>query len=75
MIETVFGVDFGKENSLRKYTIPVNDVWAREQLLIEILSYCDPREDYGEGMVCQFCLATEKETHKDDCIYKRLTNS
>jgi len=46
----------------------------REQLLIEILSYCDPREDYGEGMVCQFCLATEKETHKEDCVYGILTN-
>ena len=61
---------------MRKYTIPVNDVWEREQLLIEILSYCDPRENYGEGMVCQFCLATEKDNgHKEDCIYKQLTNS
>ena len=59
---------------MREYTIPINDAVLREELLREILSYCDPREDYGEGMICQFCLATAKETHKDDCIYRRLTN-
>lgn len=60
---------------MRKYTIPINDAVLREELLIEILSYCDPRINYGEGMVCQFCNAKDGEYHKDDCIYKRLTNS
>ena len=39
----------------------------------DILSFCDPREDYGEGMECQFCHAKAGEVHGEDCIYKRLT--
>jgi len=39
-----------------------------------VLSLCDPRYDSGEGMVCQFCEATEGETHKPNCIYGKLTN-
>jgi hypothetical protein len=38
-----------------------------------ILSLCDPRDDYGNGMECQFCHAKDGEEHKEDCIYRELT--
>lgn len=43
--------------------------------LTTMLSMCDPRDDYGEGLECQFCHAKTGERHKDDCIYKILTGS
>ena len=39
--------------------------------IVHVLSLCDPRIDE----VCQFCGATGKEYHKNDCSYKILTNS
>ena len=41
--------------------------------LRDTLWLCDPRENYGEGLVCQFCNATTNEEHKEDCTYLCLT--
>jgi hypothetical protein len=39
--------------------------------LVSVLSMCDPRINYGEGMACQFCK--DLKEHKKDCIYLNLT--
>ncbi len=39
--------------------------------IVHVLSLCGPTIDG----VCQFCGASDKEYHKDDCSYKIFTNS
>ena len=46
---------------------------AENRGIKDVLSMCDPREDYGEGMVCQFCLAAAGEEHKETCEYLKCT--
>jgi len=55
--------------------IKKNDIPKYIQLLINTLCFCDPRENYGFGMECQFCNATSHEYHKPNCIYRQLTNN
>lgn len=53
--------------------VAIEKLKKKVRMLINILSLCDPRENRGKGLVCQFCEATEKEEHKGWCIYLQMT--
>ena len=62
-----------EDNRELKIYILAENLKKEVKLLKETLSMCDPRENYGEGMVCQFCRAKDNEEHKLSCVYLQLT--